>query len=336
MLPPMSSPPGPLPPVDPQITLADWLREHYWQRRSPRWSPGTIEFRDWTMRCCLIPDLGHRPIVDLSVAELERWIGWRAITPFQHSGRIPKHATLKAVLNTLSAALRMARLDGLIPMNPAKGISLPRDIADPPTVWSPDQVQAFLDATARTRYALLWRLLFATGMRRGEALGLRWSDLNEQRSTVSIRRSLNSRSRDGDLLYGPPKNRTSRRTITLDAGTLEKLLAWRAKQHREFTQRNRIQSTEDPIFTTHRGTPMLPGTVSDAWRAAVARTGLPRMRLHDIRHTHLSHLLRSGEPIMHVAARAGHGTPYQTLTTYAHVIPGDDERTARRAGEMFE
>jgi integrase len=56
----------------------------------------------------------------------------------------------------------------------------------------------------------------------------------------------------------------------------------------------------------------------------------------DDRHTHLSHLLRSGEPIMHVAARAGHGTPYQTLTTYAHVIPGDDERTARRAGEMFE
>ena len=80
---------------------------------------------------------------------------------------------------------------------------------------------------------------------------------------------------------------------------------------------------------------MLPSVVSDAWRSAVARTGLPRMRLHDIRHTHLSHLLRVGEPIAHVSARAGHGTPYQTLTTYAHLIPGDDERTATRAGQMF-
>jgi integrase len=110
---------------------------------------------------------------------------------------------------------------------------------------------------------------------------------------------------------------------------------WRINQRYEWARLGRTPTPEDSIFTTTHATPMLPSVISDAWRSAVARTDLPRMRLHDIRHTHLSHLLRSGEPIPSVSARAGHGTPFLTLTTYAHVLPGDDERTAERAAQMF-
>ena len=79
----------------------------------------------------------------------------------------------------------------------------------------------------------------------------------------------------------------------------------------------------------------LPSTVSDTFRRQVAKSGLPQMRLHDARHTHITHLLRSGEPIQNVSARAGHGSSFTTLTTYAHVIAGDDERTAARAAGLF-
>ena len=81
-----------------------------------------------------------------------------------------------------------------------------------------------------------------------------------------------------------------------------------------------------PMAGNPDGTPMLPSTVSDTFRRQVAKSGLPVMRLHDARHTHLTHLLRSGEPIQNVSARAGHGSSFTTLTTYAHVIAGDDER----------
>jgi integrase len=326
-------PPPPLP--DPHITLGAYLLHHYLPRKSPSWSTGTINYRDWAVKAVLVPDLGHRPVVDLSLGEIERWIGWRTLTPFRTSGRIPQRATLRALLNTLGAALRMATLDGLITINPVKGIRLPPDLSDPPTVWSPAQVQQFLTLTSRTRYATLWRVLFATGLRRGEALGLTWADIDPDRRHISVRRSMQGDSRSGAYLFGPPKTRRSRRTITIDPGTLDQLLTWQTRQAREFRKRGVPVDTHTSVFTTTRATPVLPSAVSDAWRAAVARTGLPRMRLHDIRHTHLSHLLRSGEPIQNVAARAGHGSAYMTLTAYAHLLPGDDERTAARAQELF-
>lgn len=331
----MSLAPAPPEPPHPRISLADYLIGHYLPRKTPGWAEGTRAFRRWAVDSVLIPDLGHRPLADISVAEIERWIGWRAITPFASSGTTPTRATLRSLLNTLGAALRLAMLDGLVSVNATKGIRLPRDISDPVRVWSGDQVRAFLDATTHTRYATLWRVLFATGLRRGEALGLTWADADIDRATITVRRSLQSHSRSGSYHYGPPKTPRSRRTISIDPGTVCALLEWRANQAAEFRVRGRCVTDETAIFTNADGNPMLPSVVSDAWRAAVKRTGFPRMRLHDIRHTHLSHLLREGEPIAHVSARAGHGTPYQTLTTYAHLIPGDDQRTAARAATMF-
>jgi integrase len=81
---------------------------------------------------------------------------------------------------------------------------------------------------------------------------------------------------------------------------------------------------------------MLPAGISDTFRRQVKAAGLPPIPLHSARHCHISHLLAAGEPIAHVAARAGHSTSAMTLRIYAHVIPGDDERTAARAAQMFE
>jgi integrase len=117
--------------------------------------------------------------------------------------------------------------------------------------------------------------------------------------------------------------------------------AWLADLEKRFTgyrtpgarlpELPRTLPDDSPVFSNADGTPTLPSTVSDTFRRQVAKSGLPQMRLHDARHTHITHLLRSGEPIQNVSARAGHGSSFTTLTTYAHVIAGDDERTAARA-----
>lgn len=337
--------------------LADYLSGFWLPRRRPGWSEGTLRYRMWAVEVLLKSSLAPRPIGHLGLLEIERYFATRAMTPWETSGAIPKAGSLKGLLDTLRASLNDATRYGFIAANPCTRVELPRAESTQAVVWTSDEVQAFLDHTRRSRYATLWRLLFATGIRRGEALGLQWDDLDLEGARLSIRRNLQADSREGNVRYGPPKSRRSSRTISVDVGTVEALRKWRRTrevEHSAFiadvelklngyrtpgarppeTLPRELPATS-PVFANGDGSPMLPATVSDTFRRQVAKSGLRPMRLHDARHTHLTHLLRSGEPIQNVSARAGHGSSFTTLTTYAHVIAGDDERTAARAAGLF-
>lgn len=336
--------------------LGDYLASFWLPRRNPSWSEGTQRYRGWGVTTILASPLAGRPLDDLTVLEIERWFATRAITPWEGTGEVPKSGSLKGLHDTLRAALNDAVRYGFIRDNPCSRVELPRGDSATPTIWTAGQVQAFLTATRRSRYVTLWRLLFATGLRRGEALGLQWQDVDLEDRRITVRRNLQADSREGNIRYGPPKSKRSTRTITLDTGTAEALALWRRRRETEHAAfladiERRISGfrtpgarlpelprdlpIDSPVFASVDGSPMLPATVSDTFRRQVGKTGLPPMRLHDARHTHITHLLRAGEPIQNVSARAGHGSSFTTLTTYAHVIAGDDERTAARAGGLF-
>lgn len=337
-------------------TLEAFLVERWVPSRRHSWAEGTIRYRCWAVDSVLVPDLGHRRLSELTTEEIERWISWRVSVPFSTSGRLPKPGTMRGILTTLNAALNQAMRWRLIEVNPLIGIPMPKSAIESAQIWTAEDVQQFFMFVRGSRYEPLWRLLFATGLRRGEALGLQWGDIDFDAAQLRVQRCLLADSREGALRYGPPKSARSRRTVTLDAGTVDSLrrlrersiTEWRAQRlvlekmiaaHREDKGRAPVLSTtlaaDQPVFVNADGRPLLPATVSDAFRRAVAGAGLPRIRLHDIRHSHLTHLLRSGEPIQNVAARAGHGSAFTTLSTYAHVIAGDDKRTALRAAGLF-
>ena len=339
-----------------RTTLGDYLSGFWLPRRLPTWAEGTQRYRTWTVTTLLASPLAARPIEDLGVLEIERYFAQRAITPWESTGEVPKAGSLKGLLDTMRASLNDAKRYGFIRDNPCTGVELPRAESTQAQIWTPAQVQAFLASTRRSRYVTLWRLLFATGLRRGEALGLRWGDVDVESRRISVRRNLQADSREGNIRYGPTKSRRSTRTITIDPGTAEELLRWQKMRRTEHgayvadlerrlatyrTPGARLPELpaelpeDSPIFANADGSPMLPSTVSDTFRRQVAKSGLPQMRLHDARHTHITHLLRSGDPIQNVSARAGHGSSFTTLTTYAHVIAGDDERTAARAAGLF-
>ena len=316
-----------------RTTLGDYLRNAWLPRKQTAWASGSRRHRAWTVETLCASPLVDRPIGELTVLEIERYLAQRAATPFPSTGQLPARGSIKALFATLKACLGDAHRYGLIPDNPCAKVRLPPDHGDPASIWSPEQVRAFLACTAGSRQATLWRLLFATGMRRGEALGLTWRDIDWDSSRLRVMRAMLADSRRDNVMYGPPKNHRSLRTITLDAGTVDALRSWRALRLEECGGE---LDPGSPIFTHANGSPMLPAGVSDAFRRQVRAAGLPMIPLHSARHTHISHLLAAGEPIAHVAARAGHSTSAMTLRTYAHVIPGDDERTAARAGELFE
>jgi integrase len=130
------------------------------------------------------------------------------------------------------------------------------------------------------------------------------------------------------------KSRTARRPVNLDAHTVDVLLAWRQQrtdEHAEF-------DVDDPnahVFARPDGQPTHPQLLSDAFQKLVQRSGRPRIRFHDLRHTHATLLLKAGVPIKVVSERLGHSTPGFTMATYQHVIPGMQQEAARTFGDIL-
>jgi integrase len=185
--------------------------------------------------------------------------------------------------------------------------------------WDTDQLRVFLEATSEDRHFPLWRLTAMTGMRRGEVLGLRWDDVDFKASTVTVNRQ---RSRgERAVVVSPPKTDRGRRTIDIDGETALVLREWRRRQLEERVAYEGEWQDTGLIFTRKDGSPPDPDVTSQRFVRLVARTGLPRIRIHDLRHTHATLLLLAGVPPHVVSMRLGHRNVAFTLQRYAHVLP---------------
>lgn len=251
----------------------------------------------------------------------------------------------------LHTALHRALNDAPLPRNPATGVRKPRRTTKERAFWTVDEWRAFgaaLDAvracaargcrcagsgTGRPRrcshvHATLWRLLAETGMRRGEALGLDWQDVDFAARTISVRRQFTveeNRSVLKDLKTG-----RSNRTIDIDATVIAALAEWREVQRA--TCARRIGRDAYAIFTQGDGRRLAPTrALSDRFAAMVLKAGVRPLTIHGLRHTHATLLLRDGQAIHVVSRRLGHANEAITLQAYAHVLP-DQSRAA--AGVM--
>ena len=216
----------------------------------------------------------------------------------------------------------------------------PIEAADPPRVagsghemktWSGAQLATFLEATSDDRLHGLWHLLAMTGMRRGEALGLRWEDVDLEQGRLSVRRALIPNGKT--VVVSEPKTARGRRVVALDPGTVEVLKAQAARQLQEQAQAT-SWSDSGYVFAKEDGTAYHPEVVSRFFRQAVRRAMLPEIRLHDLRHTHATLALRAGIHPKVVSERLGHATVSITLDTYSHAIPAMQEEAAARIAEL--
>ena len=179
---------------------------------------------------------------------------------------------------------------------------------------------------------MLFRLTAATGMRRGEILGLRWGDIHFDTARIEITQALISV--DYELVFTRLKTRTSRRNVTLDPDTLAHLAEWRSRQTVQHDAAG-VANEHGLVFTRPDGKPLHPHTVSQAFERAQRSLPVSPIRFHDLRHTDASLLLRDRVPIKVVSERLGHANPAFTLTTYQHVIPGMQEDAAATFGQLL-
>ena len=218
----------------------------------------------------------------------------------------------------------------------------PLDAADPPRkkgdgtremqTWTKEQLKSFLVSIADHRLSALWRTIAMTGMRRGEALGLRWLDVDLEAERLSVRRALIPTNRD--VVVSEPKTAKGRRVIALDPGTVEILKAQAARQLEEQAQPRERWVETGLVFTAENGSALDPESVSRYWRQAVKHSLLPPIRLHDLRHTHATLALQAGIHPKVVSERLGHATVSITLDTYSHAIPAMQEEAAALIAQL--
>jgi integrase len=190
--------------------------------------------------------------------------------------------------------------------------------------WTAAQLRAFLDAARSHRlFAAFW-LAATTGMRRSELLALRWEDLDTDAACLSVHRALVSVRYELHESHG--KTTSARRSIDLDPDTIAILSTWRRAL--EVALERRVAG-DDYLIPAPTGAATHPDSFSGAFNRLVAHADVPRIRLHDLRHTHATLLLKAGIPIKVVSERLGHATPGFTMATYQHVLPGMQAEAAR-------
>ena len=253
----------------------------------------------------------------------------------------------------LRAALGQALAWGYVPRNPAARIKLPRHEPRPLRVLTKAEtkklVAALHDADPKKQRgrASLWApvaVAATTGLRLGELLALRWSDVDLKGGTLIVRHTLEE---VGDVRrLKAPKTKGSKRTVPLHADTVAVLKEHRRRQNELRIKLSRTFSRDDddvdwtavwedndlvfPDTTPRTGFPAgrlrSPKALGRLFRREAQALGYEKLRFHDLRHSHVTHLLLAGVPVKDVSVRVGHASAAMTLDRYAHLLPGSQER----------
>ncbi len=301
-------------------TLEQYLIETWLPEIETQVKPTTLESTKTIVRRHIVPALGCIPLDQLSREDLVAFYRELLHKPAARRNHALSKTTVQRIHATLHWALQDLVVVGGLDHNPAYNIRSKRRKSEchEIRIWSETELRRFL-AFARSDYLFpLWRLLAWTGMRRGEALGVKWCDLRTRPDAVAIRRSVTIAG--GQLHVTTPKSARAR-VIALDATTARVLRSYRRRQDSLLVEERRPATRDDDwIFHTQRQ-PMNPNRISKYFPRLVERSGLPKIRLHDLRHTHASHLILAGANIKAVQERLGHADIVLTLNIYSHLLP---------------
>jgi integrase len=186
-------------------------------------------------------------------------------------------------------------------------------------VWTPAQTGRFLDHAVGDRLYGLYHLVVFTGLRRGEACGVHWDDVDLQAGTLTVRWQLVQHG--WATVLETPKTPDSQATVALDAATVAVLRAHRTRQHRDRLAAGSAWIDSRLVFTTPTGDRLHPADVTDRFHTLAAAAGLPPVRLHDLRHGAATIALAAGVDMKVISARLRHSDQHFTAATYAHILP---------------
>ncbi len=274
----------------------------------------------------LIPTLGMVPLQKLQPVQVqamysEKLNGGRS--DGKEGGLAPR--TVRYLHTVLREALHQGMKWGMVARNVCDATDPPRVVRPQARTWTPEEARDFLIAAAEDTYAAAWLVALTTGLRRGELLAIRWQDVDLTKGVLHVRQSLNAVG--GERYFEQPKTAAGRRVVALSSETVTTLRMHRVRQNEQRLQCGPAWRDHDLIFTVPDGGPVWPDDLTHRFNALVKIAGAPRIRLHDLRHTHATLLLKEGIHLKIVSERLGHGGIQITADVYSHVTP-DMQRQA--------
>ncbi|MDD3927758.1 MAG: site-specific integrase [bacterium] len=290
-------------------TLTEYLNNWLDTAAKPRVSLKTFVGYDNMLRTHIMPVIGHYQLAQLTPLDIQK-----VFNAMQARGLTRSTEYTRTVLRN---ALQQAVKWGMLPRNPAQDIEIAPRRKREMSVLTKDEAIKLLEASKDNKWGLLFELLLVTGLRPGEALGLKWGDIVDGK--ISIQRTL-VRVKDTCELK-EPKTPRSRRVVPLPSSTGKALLIYRKQQIEKrlaATQYNNM----DMIFASDTGEPLYEEHILKRFfRPLLEKAGLPKIRLYDLRHTCATLLLAAGTNPKIVSERLGHASIILTLDTYSHVLP---------------
>jgi integrase len=286
------------------------------------------------VRIYLVSQLGHLQLQQLTATDVDLMTARLLSAEGRGTRRPLSPTTVRRILATLNSAMNYAVRKRKLDRNPVTAADRPRASRNEMKTWTADELGRFLEGAREHRLAPLFTVLATTGLRRGEALGLRWSDVDLDEGRLAVRQTL--LAVNNHVQFGEPKTHRSRRTVDLDDATAAVLKAHRKAQLEERAGaglgRPRAAGL---VFTDEQGDPLHPNVVSRTFGRLVREARLPIIRLHDLRHTHASLSLQAGVHVKIVSERLGHSSVTITLDTYSHAIPGLQRDAAERVAALI-
>ena len=312
-----------------KLTLGEYLTTWINEVHANQLKASTLERYKRVINRYLIPELGAIKLQDLRPSHVQGFYT-SLLTRSTVTGNPLSPQTVTLIGAVLKKAIKYAvDVDGLIAVNPANRVPLPKGKGTIPTPWSIQELNTFLDVARSHRLFFFFRLSAFTGARRGELLALKWSDFDGTAITISKNRLM---AGNQVIEQNSTKGGTNgQRRVPLDRETIELFNVHRVNQLKERMALGENWQETGYVFVQENGLPLYPHTPSDLFKKLLNKAGLRPTRLHDQRHLHATELLRLGEPLHVVANRLGHRDAMVTATIYAHV----SDQQAETASSTF-
>lgn len=322
--------------VDPsKMTVGEYLERWLTDYAAIKVAGTTFQRYESVVRHHLVPDLGAIRLSQLKPLDIQRvYAQWlRGGRKDKREGGLTAQ-TVHHHHTILKGALRQAVRWQLIGLNPAEAVEPPTPNRRERQTYTAGQVNAILEAARGDVMYMPILLAVTTGMRRGEILALKWSDVDLEKGILSVQRSLEQVGTK--ITAKKTKTKRSMRSIQLLSLTVEEL-----RRHKTTQAKNKLQwgaeyENNGLICTWEDGRLMKPNYMSRLFMELVRKLDLPKITFHDLRHTHATLLLQAGVHPKIVSERLGHSTISQTMDTYSHVLPNMQEEAALKLDKLLK
>ncbi|PYE89396.1 site-specific integrase [Bacillus sp. 196mf] len=320
-----------------QMTFNDYMYEWLETHKKGNISPRTYYAYQKNIRKYILPEFGDMKLKDLTRLHYQQFINTLLEKLHKQTVNVI-HATIHGSLHTAVNELSILNNNptNKVQMKTRQIVSAPNEIK----CYDVDELQDFLDFVSNKKRAFKYYALFfflaRTGLRIGECLALQWSDVNFQKKTVTINKTLLSVKRNQPITFGPPKNKSSIRILSLDDSTIALLNKIKTFQSKNIVTNGRYYASYHFIFTHEDNACMLHPSTLNFLQRACEEGNHKYITLHGFRHTHAVHLLQSGANIKYVSERLGHSTIDMTANVYLHVTKSMEETSVNRYDEFLK